>query len=112
MDLVESFGDGVVEAVEVGGNEVGEFRVFGVAPKRLDRIEIGCVGRQPYDVELPRAALVQLTDGQAMDVQAIHHDDERSPVLATKSAKIADDVRRPDVPLLDREVLSNLPAAR
>ena len=112
MDLVEHLGDGVVETVEVGGDEVGALRVFGVTPERLDRIEVGCVGRRPFDVEPLRAAFVQLADGRAMNVEAIHDDEEWSPVLTTESAEIADQFRRPDVPLLNGEVLPNLRGAR
>ncbi|MCE9603391.1 MAG: hypothetical protein K8U03_00640 [Planctomycetia bacterium] len=51
MDLIEGFDDGVVESVEVGGDEVGELRVLGMAPKRFDRVEVGCVTRKPFDIE-------------------------------------------------------------
>lgn len=112
MDLVERFGDGVVESVEVGRDEVGELRVLGMTPERLDRIEVRCIGREPFDVEPLRAALVQLANGRAMDVESVHHDHERTSVLATESAEIPHEVRRPDVALLHGEVLPNLRASR
>ena len=101
-----------MESVEVGGDEVGELRVLGVAPKRLDRVEVRCVAGKPFDVEPLHAAFVQLANGRAMDVQAIHHDDERSPVSAMEPAEITHQVRRPDVLFLHGEVLPNLRAAR
>lgn len=112
MDLIESFGDGVVESFEVGGDEVSELGVLGMAPESLDRIEIGRVSRKPFDVEPLRAAFVQLADGRAMDVEPVHHDDERSPMLAPESAEIAHHVRRPNVLLLHGEVLPNFGASR
>lgn len=63
----------VVQLVDV----VGDDRVLGVAPEGLDRIEIGRVSRQPFDVELGRSALVQLANRRPMDVELIQHRDQR-----------------------------------
>ena len=87
MDLVEDFGDGVVESVEVRRDEDGEFRVLGVAPEGFDRIEVRLVGGKPFDVESFRAALVQLADGRAVKVRTIHHDRNtlRPPIMLKRS---------------------------
>jgi hypothetical protein len=45
----EGLEDGAFQGGQIVGREVGEVAILGVAPDRLDGIEIGRVGRQPFD---------------------------------------------------------------
>jgi hypothetical protein len=53
---------------QVIGRVVGEVTVLGTAPHRLDRVEVRCIARQPFDAQPPRSTLLQEADGLAMDV--------------------------------------------
>ena len=50
--------DGVVEVVEVIGNEVGQGRVLGMTPEGFDWVEVWRVSRQPFDSQPRRATLL------------------------------------------------------
>ena len=77
VNIADGVDHGVVELVDVVGDEVSQGRVFGVAPESLDRIEIGRVSGQPFDVEPGRSALLQLANRRPMDVEPIQHHDQR-----------------------------------
>lgn len=77
MNVADGVDDGVVELIDVVGDEVGQGRVFGVAPEGLDRIEIGRVSGQPFDVEPNRPAFLQLAEKSKMGRSKSRKYDER-----------------------------------
>ena len=107
MDVADGLDDRVVELVDVVGNEVGQSRVLGVAPEGFDRIEIGRVGRKPFDVEPTRSALVQSANGRTVDVEPIQDHDQRPPMKTMQLSQVAHHVAGPHVPVLHDEVRSN-----
>ena len=112
MDVADGLDDGVVELIDVVGDEVGQSRVLGVAPEGFDRIEVGRVGREPFDVEPSRSPLVQSAHGRAMDVEPIQDDDQGAPMNSVQPTQVADHVAGPHVPVLHDEVRSNPSASR
>ena len=80
VNIADGGDHGVVEMVDVVGYEVGQGRVLGVAPEGLDRIQVGRVSGQPFDVEPGGTALVQSANRRPMDVEPIHHHDQRPPM--------------------------------
>ena len=56
MGIADGFDDGVFQVVHVVGDEVGQGRVFCMAPQRLDRVQIGSISGQPFDRKPVRAA--------------------------------------------------------
>ena len=88
MNVADGVDHGVVELVDVVGDEVGQGRILGMAPECFDRIEVGRVGGQPFDVEPSRSSLVQSTHGRAVDVEPIQHHDQRPPILSVDRMKI------------------------
>ena len=85
------------EIGEVVGNVVGEVAVFGAAPHSLDGIEIGGIGREPFDAQPIGLLLPQKADRFAMDVETIQHDDQLPALLAMQLPQKGHDVGRYDV---------------
>src|SRR3569623_445202 len=79
---------------------------------RLDRIKIRSVGRQPFDVGPPRAALAQSPNGRSVHVQLIEHDDQGAAVMPVQLAQIAQYVGCANVAHLDSEVRLESPSRR
>lgn len=112
MDVADGLDDGVVELVDVSGNEVGQGRVLGVAPEGFDRIEVGCVSGQPFDVEPSRSPLVQSAHGRAMDVEPIQHHDQRPPMKTMQLSQVAHHVAGSYVAVLHDEMRANSQSSR
>lgn len=71
----EEVGGLVVEMVEVAGDEVGTVTVFEVAPEGFDGIEVGGVGREPFECEAG-ALLQESADRGTFVHRAIVPDDD------------------------------------
>ena len=71
----EEVGGFVVELVEVEGDEVGAVAVFEVAPKGFDGVEVGGVGRQPFEGE-SRDLLEETAEGGPLVHRAVVPDDD------------------------------------
>ena len=112
MDVADGVNDGVVEVIDVVGDEVGQSRVLGVAPEGFDRIEVGRVGREPFDVEPSCSPLVQSAHGRAMDVEPIQDHDQRPPMQTMQLSQVPHHVAGSHVPILHDEVRSNPSASR
>ena len=97
MRIADGVDYGVCQVTEVVGNEVGQGRVLGMAPSRLDGVQVGSVGRQPLDREPVRAAGPQAFDRRAVHAPAIEHDDQRSAMLTVQGVKVAHHILGADV---------------
>lgn len=55
--LPNGFPDFDIQVFDVPGHEVRQITVLGVVPDLLGRIQVGCVGRQPFKLEPSRMFL-------------------------------------------------------
>jgi hypothetical protein len=97
MRITDRFDDGIVEMVDVVGDEVRQGGVFGVAPQRLDGVQVGSVGRQPFDRKPVRTTCPQTLDRRAMHAPTIEHDEERFAMLTVQGIEVAHHVLGADV---------------
>lgn len=92
MQIADGFDHGIFQVLAIVGHEVGQGRVFGMTPHRLDRVQVRRVGRQPLHVQPSGATFTQLSHGGPMHVQSIHHYQQFSTVLAVQLLQIAHDL--------------------
>ena len=76
---------------------IGHAVILEVAPHILDRIEFGCVGRQPFDREsrVDRPPILELF--AAMGVESIPHENDVSSKMAEQIVQEGNDLGRADV---------------
>ena len=68
----------------VVGGKVGELPVLSVTPAGLDRIQLGSVGRQPFELDVLDPGCGDPLRGRTMYLPAIPADDQRAPQLPPK----------------------------
>ena len=112
VNIADGVNDGVVEVVDVVGDEVGQGRVLGVTPQSLDRIQVGRISREPLDVEPGGTALLQLANRRPMDIEPIQHHDQRSLMDAMQLSQVAHHVAGSYVAFLHDEVRANPQSSR
>ena len=71
----QRFADGSGKLLNILRNEVSQVGVFGSVPHLLIGVEIGGVGRQPFDVQPSGKTLSQTACGRAMHRPAVPHQD-------------------------------------
>src|SRR5438045_2437268 len=76
--------DGPFEMTGIVRHEVGQRAELRVAPPRLYRVELQCVGGQPFDFDVPEPGRDDLSSRRAMHTPAIPTDDQRPPKMAAK----------------------------
>ena len=70
--------EGLVQLVDVVGDDVGQISILGLVPYVLDGIDFGCVCREPFDLEPLSTLLRKLSNGGTMSRQTITDEDKRA----------------------------------
>lgn len=65
-----------VQILDVLRNDVRQRAAFGLIPNVLDRIEVRCIGREPFDLEPRPAIFKESSCSRAMSGQAIPHQND------------------------------------
>lgn len=89
--------EGLVQLIDVFGDDVGQISVFGLVPNVLDGIEFGCVCRQPFDLEPGSTHLRKLPNSGTMSRQAITDEDKRAAQVRMDFSQEANKVGRSSV---------------
>ena len=79
--IIERGVDGLVELIDVVWDEVRLIGVLGVAPHRLDRIQLRAVGGQGLELDSLPTLLGDPSLGRPMHAPAVPHDNQRAADL-------------------------------
>lgn len=112
MLVIEGLSHEITEFVGVFRHVVGEVGVLRMVPDAFDWVEIGCVWREPLNLEPIGALLVEATDGRAMHVQPIANQDDRPPQFTSQLQQELQEVGRFDVVIVDGEGQAQAARAR
>jgi hypothetical protein len=93
----EEMFEGLVQLIDVFGDDVGQFSIFGLVPNVLDGIEFGSVCRQPFDLEPWSTDLRKLPNGGTMRRQTIADEDKRTAQVRMDFLQEANKVGRSSV---------------
>lgn len=86
-----------VQSLEVLGNDVRQGPAFGLIPNILDRIEVGRVGWEPFDLE-PRSAVFKESSGSgAVSRQAIPHQNDWTAQMLMDIANKSNEICGPRI---------------
>jgi hypothetical protein len=107
----QGIANGLVQVMDIIGNEVGQIAILGVVPHHFHRVQVRGIGRQPLDLEPIRMSFLQQADALAMRVQPVQHDDELAPQLPVQQDQEGDHLLKADVGLKDSKVQAQPPQA-
>jgi len=89
--------DGLVEVVEIVGNEVGQVGILGMVPALFNRVQFGRVGRQRLERKPRRMVLLEVCRRRLMHVPAIPRQNHVTAIMTMQQPKQPDQVGRVDV---------------
>ncbi len=102
--------DRPLELGRVFGDEVGQLAVLRMTPPRLDRVELGCIGGQPFELDALGARLLELLGRGPMDLPTIPDDDQWPAQLPPELLDERNRRRRADAFFVNLERQADLPA--
>jgi hypothetical protein len=76
--VVEGLADQIAELEGIVGYSVAQVRVLGMVPARFDRVQIGSLGRQPFDTHPVGSLLLQQSHCRAMRIQGGADQEDRA----------------------------------
>ena len=82
----QRFPNGPLQLWCVVGDEVGQVAILGIAPPRLDGIQLRCVSRQPFEFDMLQPRIQDLLGRRAMYTPATQDDDQRAATTLTQSS--------------------------
>lgn len=103
LEVEELAGGDVGKLLDVVRCPVGQRLGLQVGPEVLDRVELGGVGRQIFDREVPAAPDDLLNSARPVDVEVVPDEDQAWPEMASEVAEEGDDPFGMDVLVGRRE---------
>ncbi len=84
MHMLDRLKNSFAKCVNVLGNIVGQVCVFASIPDLFNRVEIGGVGRQPFDIDPASKTFMQTFCSRAMNRPAVHDQDNAARQMLQK----------------------------
>src|SRR3990172_1188628 len=85
--------EGLMEFVDIVGDDVGQIGVLGLVPHVFDGIKVRGVCWKPFDTKPWSTVLQQLPDSGTMGRQTVTHENERTPQVQVNLAQEPNKVR-------------------
>ena len=76
-----------LELWRIVGDKVGQRAELGMAPTRFHRIELGSVGRQPFELDVPNSRSGNPSGSRTMHLPPIPANQQRSPEFSPQLAE-------------------------
>jgi len=102
---------GAFQGSEIVRSEVCEVAILGMAPNALNRIEIGCVGGQPFDDDPPVLVQPRRDTGGPVGSMPIPNEGETVGQVASQGLQESEDLGAADIVPIEHPVQSKAPSA-